>query len=311
MTLVYIENKIFLKRILYFLEQSGIKTTTDFNSNYSNIILAEMNNKTLQIASAAKLNKKNIIFLFYLEEYNFCYHFTKYNKISLNYKNKLFTFLNSCNEIVVSLPYFQRLLSINIRNNIYVIPKENPILNNNVKMKGLYKKYNLTRNKKRILVVDHNYQYLEWVIYLSKKKNDLEFIYIDYTPEYELTNRKKELLNGIPINLKIRLDYPSYAFEELLEMSSMCIYLADLYFYNYLLKILIKKQTVFIKNFFIFESYLVSSKNCYIFSSKEELEKEINKYIDHRIGNLTNKGYDLIKNNNFSQIVYMIQTYFK
>ena len=66
MTLVYIENELYLKKVLYLLKSSNISFTTNFNDNYDSIVIAELNSRTLNIVR--KNNSKRIIFLFHLEE---------------------------------------------------------------------------------------------------------------------------------------------------------------------------------------------------------------------------------------------------
>ena len=308
LTLVYIENELYLKKILYLLKSSNISFTTNFNDNYDSIVIAELNSRTLNIVR--KNNNKRIIFLFHLEELRFSYHFSKQNKSSLLYKNKLYELLKLCNDIVVSLPYFQKLLSGILNKNVYVIPRINPSVYS-VNKKGLIKKYDLGKNKKKILVIDSNYQYLDYIYSLAHEYNSIEFIYISYTPSYRLTKSKQKLLDNKPINLKMEIDYSIEVILELIELSSVVIYTSDLYDYNYLLMALMHKKQLFIKNFFAFDSYLVNSKNCYTFESKDELKLKIDKLLNERISYLGINGYELIKNNNYSQIVYMIQNYFK
>ena len=310
MNLIYIENDYYLKRIIYLHKRSEIPFTTDFNDNYSNLIVAEVSDKVLNIVKRSSKKGKKVVFLFHLEEARFCYYHTKNAKSSESYNNKLYDILKYASEIIVSLPYFKDVLSQKIVKNISVIPRVNPMVNS-INKRGLYKKYNLKRNKRRILVIDNNYKYLEWIYKLAIKKSSFDFIYITYTPKYSLTNKKRQLLNNLPDNIKLEIEYPSDTFFELLELSSMVIYLSDLNNYNYLVISLLKKKILFIKNFFAFESYLINSKNCYIFDSIDQLNLKMDKILANRIANLSNNGYDLIKNNTYSQIVYMLQKYFK
>lgn len=309
MTLIYIEDTNYLKKIIYLFKKSEISFTTNLNDNFDSILISELNNRTLNLVKKYYLNKR-IIFWFHLEEIRFCYNYTKQNKSSLLYKNKLFEILSLCTDIVVSLPFFKNLFEKKLRKSIYVIPRINKKIFS-IKTRGLCKKYNLAKNMKKILVIDYNYQYLEWIYSLASNYKKIQFIYIDYTPEFRLTNRKQQLLKNKPSNIKIETIFFEDIFLELLSLSDMVIYLSDLYDYNYLSSVLLMKKIVFVKNFYAFESFLVNSKNCYIFDSSNELNKKVGKILNNRISNLSEKGYELVKNNNTSQIVYMLNQYFK
>ena len=112
MTLIYIEDTNYLKKIIYLFKKSEISFTTNLNDNFDSILISELNNRTLNLVKKYYLNKR-IIFWFHLEEIRFCYNYTKQNKSSLIYKNKLFEILNLCTDIVVSLPFSKIFLRKN------------------------------------------------------------------------------------------------------------------------------------------------------------------------------------------------------
>lgn len=129
MVFVYIENKKFLSKIITYLEKSQILFTTDFNVDYDTVLVAEINKRTLKLVENSYLLKKKIVFLSHLEEDKILYNYNLNNKQSIEYRSRLYNFLNMCDLIIVSLPYFKKILNKKIKRNIIVIEREVGIFN--------------------------------------------------------------------------------------------------------------------------------------------------------------------------------------
>ena len=129
MVFVYIENKKILSKIITYLEKSQILFTTDFNVDYDTVLIAEINKRTLKLVENSYLLKKKIVFLSHLEEDKILYNYNLNNKQSIEYRSRLYNFLNMCDLIIVSLPYFKKILNKKIKRNIIVIEREVGIFN--------------------------------------------------------------------------------------------------------------------------------------------------------------------------------------
>ena len=289
MLLVYIENKELLSQIVSYLDNTNINYTTDINDNYDRILIAESNSKIKNIID--KSNKK-IVFITYLLEKDILN-----NKINSN----LIKILNSCYLIITSLPSIKNILSEKVNCKIVIIEKELPIICFS-KSNDIYNKYNINKRKKKITILDSNYNNINKVKDIAIKYPKYNFIYVGY-------NSKKNITN-LPKNISLVKYYNIYILSDLFKISYLIVSF-DTIDIDYLNIILLLKKQFIIKQSKLYEDYLINSKNAYIFNDYDDLLIRLNKIFNNRVANLVENGYSLIKNNTFDEIVKKLDYYLK
>lgn len=299
MIFVYIENYSFLSKMIYYLKSAGVKYTTDLNSSYSSILIAEVNSKTIKLIE--ENYDKQIIFVTHLEENKILRCFSSNNKRSMEVRNKYINFLNKCNKLIVSVPYFRNIL-IEYCNNIDVIP--HIMVNFNQGFKNINEIYSLNRRKKKVIIIDLYYDNVEYIYNLVNKYPKLEYIYIGYKPDYLLSKKKLELLHKLPINI-IYIPYIDlFVLQDLLKVSNVVIDFDSYRLgieYMYLVNAMRKYYLLF--DNVLYRNLLVPSRNCYYFNNIEEFIFRFDKIINGRVMNLSDNNFELMKSFTFQEVI--------
>jgi len=301
MIFVYIDEYAFLTKVIDYLKRANIQYTTDLNVDFSYILLAELNSKTLKFIEEHP--DKKIIFMTHLEENKILHHFSSNNKRSKTYRNRYHSFFHKCHKLIVSLPYFKTLFNKDC-SQIDIIPNCLPIINISRNTKDIYDKYELRKRRKKIIVIDLYYDYLSYMYELGFRYPKFDFIYVGYKFKYLLTKKEKSILNDMTANVTY-ISYIDYnIFSDLCKVSYLIIdfnsYLLDR---TYLYMTLLLKKQLLLYDVSLYQDFLIPSKHCYLFKDKEELFLRMDKIIDTRVLNLTENGYDLIKNFTMYEIV--------
>ena len=139
MIFVYIDNHNFLTKVIQYLNDAGVKYTTDLNVSFSYILVTSLNSKTLKFID--EYPDKKIIFITHLEENKIFNYFSSNSKRSRLYQKLYHSFCNRCYKIIVSLPYYKAIFKYDCKK-IDVIPLELPNINIKRNMKPIYDKYN-------------------------------------------------------------------------------------------------------------------------------------------------------------------------
>lgn len=292
MIFVYIENHSFLSKVIQYLKNADIPYTTDLNKDFSYILLAELNSKTIKFVD--QYSDRRVIFMTHLEENKIFHHFISNQKRSRTSRNRYHSFFHRCYKLIVSLPYFKTLFK-NDCNQIDVIPFELPMINISRNTKDIYEKYHLSKRRKKIIVIDFYYEYISYMYDMVVRYPKFDFIYVGYQSSYLLTKKEDGMLNDLSSNV-FYIPYIDFnMFSDLCKVSYMVIdftsYLLDrAYLY---MTFLLKKQLLLF-DVSLYEDFLVPSKHCYMFKTKEELFLRMDKIIDERVMNLAEVGYDLI-----------------
>ncbi|MEG2848384.1 MAG: hypothetical protein RR904_06440, partial [Bacilli bacterium] len=219
MVLVYIENSQLLSKVIMLLENSKIIFTTDFNDNYDILLVAQFNKRTVKMVRNNYFLKKKIVFLTYLEESKININYNSNNKLSTDYQINLNDFLNLFDLIIVSLPYFKKLLNKNINRNIIVIEKTVSLFDDNV-----YSRYKLNKRRRKILYLDNKFDYITDFFKIALSNPKMDFIMIGFLPDYYLTKYKKQLLMNKPNNVKCIKYYDDLVLNELIKIVDCIIY---------------------------------------------------------------------------------------
>ncbi|MDD3453127.1 MAG: hypothetical protein PHN42_02475 [Bacilli bacterium] len=301
MLLIYIENKDLLSKIINYLDHTSIKYTTNLKDNYDYILLAEISKKTIELSY-----EKKIIFITYLIENKIYLNYNSKNKKNNIYKNNLNNFFNKCFQIITSNNYIKEMINKNFNKNTVTIEHILP----DVKIsKNIYNKYKLNKRKK-ILLIDINYQHIKDLYLLCYLYPKYDFIYIGYKPSYLMKKKDIENLNNLPNNVIYIKYYDLNIYSDLCKISELVINYEDINLdIKYLYTILLLKKQLLIKESRYFDNFLLDNKNCYFFKDNKELILKIKKIFNNRITNLTSESYELIKNNTFDEIVKKFNKY--
>ena len=301
MILVYIQKYSFLTKVIQYLNQADIQYTTDLNANFTYILLAEMNSKTLKLIN--EYPDKKIIFMTHLEENKMLHYFESNQKRSRMYRNRYHSFFCKCYKLIVSLPYFKILCKKDC-DQIDVIPYEIPIINISRNTRDIYQKYHLNKRKKKIIVIDLYYDYVEFMYDMAVRYSNFEYIYMGYQPAYMLTKKQNIFLKKIPSNVTHIPYFNENIFSDICKIGYIVIdFTSYLLSRSYLYISLSFKNQLLLLDMPIYQDFLIPSKHCYFFRTKEELLLRLGKIIDDRTMNLTDVGYDLIRNYTFYEIV--------
>lgn len=286
MNLIYIENKMLLTKIITYLDYGNILYTTDIHSEFSNLIIAQNNKKTLELIKRAK----KVIYIAYLDELKISNNYLKKGKKYSNYKIKMKEFFNQCNLIVTSIPYIKKIIN---QKKVTVIPIENLCI-------GLCKNKLFNLRKKAITIIDSDYKYLDICFELINKFSNFQYEFIGYNPNVNKKNRM--LLNDIPKNLKLYKYCNNRILQNYINNSNLIIFFDNiLESYDYLNICLNLKKNILLLNSELCYDYFFDNKNIYLFDI-DNIEKKLKRIINNRVCNLGIEGYNLVKNNNFEVI---------
>lgn len=283
MNLVYIENKDLLTKIVTYLDYGKIEYTTNINSEFKILIIAQNNRKSLELINKAK----KVIYLSYLDETKIANSYIKKNKKYISYKNKMIEFFNRCNIVITSLPYLRKMIGIK---KALVIPQENLCI-------GLCKNKLFNLRKKVITIIDSNYKYLNVCFDLVNKFPNLQYELIGYGTN--LNKREWQLIGDIPSNLKLYKYCNERLLQNYLNNSNLVIFFDNiLENSNYLNICLNLKKNILLLSSELCNDYFIDNKNVYLFNT-QNLVKKFNRIISNRVCNLGIEGYNLVKNNTF------------
>lgn len=303
MILVFLDDKFLLTKTITYLESASLSYTTDLNVEYEYILIGEANNKVMKLLDEIDLKTKKIIFLSYLEEENILK-----NKIN----DKLNKILNKSYKIIVSLPSIKNILKKKIKNDIVVIERELPIISISKNNSEIYNKYKISKRKKKILLLDFDYNNIEIIHELATKYNKINFIYVGFKSDYLIKEKQLNLLYNMPKNVTLVKYFDFNILSDLVKVSSLVINFEIIKFnIEYLYMILLFKKQLLTKESIMYEDYLINSKNAYIFKDNKDLLIRLNKILTDRVANLTDNGYLLIKDNNFNEIAKKYSFYIK
>lgn len=296
MVLIDINNKNILTRLVTYLDNCDIPSTIDKTTEFNKIIIDDIKNPVIAD------NKIKKYFLLYDMEEKIYKNSNKKSKRSIKYIKDIIRYIDKCDFIITSLPYFRNYLSGYInKNKIIIIEKQIPNL------------YKITSKKsKNILIFDPEYNNIDIAndIAIHYPKNKIEIIGFSYD-KLTTVKTQKQFENLNP-NIDIVKYYDEYIYTEKCLSSNIIIYcsnkIADLkYLY---LSILVKKKII-VKEELLYQDYLVNSKNIYTFRNNKELIIKTDKIINNRLANLTLESYEIIKDNDFDKISVKLSKYLK
>jgi len=300
MNLIYIEKKELLGEIITYLKESKTPYTTDIDVDIDTVLFAEITPRIIKKMEYYKELDKKIIFILYLEEEKIYIQSKLNNKTSKNYIKKINYIINISDIVVASLPFFKNLFGDkvviieHILNSFSISKQTNEIL----------KKYSLKRRKKKILIFDFDYHYLDYIESVVEKYPKLEYIYLGLKPNYLLTFKNKKKLKNLEEKVTFIPYYNLNAIIDFIQLSDMIINFEDINLKrSYLYIIFLLKKELIMKQSSLFEDYLINSKNVYTFKTKDGLLKKLNKIEHDRLGNLTDNAYDIIRSCSEMEII--------
>lgn len=312
MILVYIEDKDLLTKTILYIENAGLSYTTDLNVEYEYLYIAELSKKVNDLIEKAVENNKKIIFNASLEEIYIYKNRNLNNENSKKYFNILTNTLKKCDKVIVSLPIYKEILKQKISTEIVIIEKEIPIINISRTNNDIYEKYNINKRKRKITIIDLDYNNIDIVNNLAIKYKKYNFVYVGYKPDYLLKENKKDILYKMPKNVTKVKYFDFNILSDIFKISYLIIDFEDIKLdINYLYMIMIFKKQFLIKESDLYTDYLINSKNSYIFKDEKELNLRFSKILDGRVGNLTDNAYELVSNNNFYEIVKKYSFYIR
>lgn len=300
MNLIYIEKKELLGKIITYLKESKTPYTTDIDVDIDTVLFAEITPRIIKKMEYYKELGKKIIFILYLEEDKIYIQSKLNNKVSNNYMKKINHIINISDIVVASLPFFKNLFGDkvviieHILNSFPISKQTNEIL----------KKYSLKRRKKKILIFDFDYHYLDYIESVVEKYPKLEYIYLGLKPNYLLTFKNKKKLKSLEEKVTFIPYYNLNTIIDFIQLSDMIINFEDINLKrSYLYIIFLLKKELIMKQSSLFEDYLINSKNVYTFKTKDGLLKKLNKIEHDRLGNLTDNAYDIIRSCSEMEII--------
>lgn len=273
--LVYIENKDNLAEVLTYLDIAQIKYTTDTNK-YKTVLITDINNKILKIIK----NKKVFLLTNYIED--------KVNKIPEIDNLK----------IITSVPILK-----NNKNTIF-IPKIIPKVDLR-KNKYIYDDYKITKNKKKIIVLDKNLRHIKELQNLINEYSKFEFIYIGYRN----TKQEKEVLENLNVIWIKYIDLNKY--NDLCNISSMVIIFDKNIDIDYIYMSILTHTEIFMIEDNNYNNYFIPSKHYYSFNNIDNLNNKINKLLTSRTSSLNDNAYFLIENNTERNYIELLKKILK
>ncbi len=302
MILVLIENRWYLTKVLSYLDELKLPYTTDIEREFEILIVAECSNKIKSYIQEHPLKK--IIFLAELEEPKWIKNYKKQNKTGKSYQIRFQQFCNMCTRIVVTMPAFKNILKKKTKREIYVLPKELPIVPLVKTNREILQKYHISKKNKCILILDIKYEHLSMVSALAHTYPKFQFLLIGYQAEYLLTKREKKLLYTLPSNVIKQKYIDANIYSDLCYIAWMIVhfYQEEMDFPYLNIPLLLKRQLL-IEYHFSYQDYFINSKNTYLFQTIDELQLRFKKLVEERVANLTDNGYDLILQSTHKEIL--------
>lgn len=286
MHLIYIENKDLLTKMVTYLDYCNLEYTTDVNSNFKTLIIAQNNKKSLELIKRAK----KVIYIAYLDELKISNSYLKKGKKYSIYKNKMLDFFTKCHLIITSLPALKKIMG---NKKVLTIPIENLCI-------GICKNKIFNLGKKVITIIDSNYKYLETCFELVNKFPNFQYELIGYNPN--LNKKEKALINDVPKNLKMRKYCNERLLQNYISNSSLVIFFDNILdSFDYLNICLNLKKNLLVLDSELCRDYLIDNKNSYLFNI-DNILKKFNRIISNRVCNLGIEGYNLVKDNTFINI---------
>lgn len=264
--LVYIENKNHLAQVLSILDLINIPYTTNVKEKYHTVLITDINSRILKIIK----NKKVILYTNYIEE-----------KI-LTKKFLIPSSLHS--KIITSLSILKK------RNDTVFIPNPIPKFTTK-KNKLIYEKYHLSKNKKRIIIIDLYLEYLNQIEKIIGQYPKYEIIYIGYR---NLKKEEKQKINNLDIVWIKYIDLDSY--NDLCNISDLAVVYSQVPI-MYLYMTILSHTELFLIEDNIYSNYLIASKHYYSFVDTDQLILKINKLLNNRTSSLNDNAYFLIEKN--------------
>lgn len=310
MILLYINNIEFMKQLIYYLDHTNVKYTTDLNNDYEYILIAELTPKIITFAKENYQKGKKIIFVSYLEEENISFYYHKNSKKSKQYFKNLHEILEISSKVLVHFESTRNTILEKKELPVIIIPREIPIIHINKNNKEIYNKYKIGRRKKKILIVDEDYKNIEKLNSLSTNYSKYQFLYLGYKPDYLLNEKQRKLIHSLPKNI-IFIKYIDFnIFSDLCKVSNLVIFLENHKVnMNYIDTTLLFKKQLLIRENYLLEDLFINSKNVYTFKNKEELLLKFKKIITERVADLTDNGYLLIKDHTYDEIIKKYNAY--
>lgn len=294
MILVYIQDRVFLTKVIRNLDLANISYTTDINDFSEYILVADMSHKTSDFIR--KNNGSKIIFMTELEEYKMYDNMTSNSKKSKSYINMLNQFLNGCYKVITSNLYIKKMISKNNKN-VYYIPCLLPTIAISKSNKEIYSKYSLPTRRKKIMIVDILYKHIDALFLLSEKYPHYHFIYIGYSSDYNLTARTKNFKKMLGSNITYIKYVDLTIFSDLCKVADIVVYYESFQLdREYLYVPLLFKKILLVEDILWYQDYFISSKNAYLFKNNNMLDLKLSKIFEHRVMNLTENGYMLVQN---------------
>ena len=310
MILPYIQKKDFLAQITHYLDHTNLVYTTDFEDHYDLLLIAEINSNVLNKVKESLHNKKKIVFLTYLEEYNM-YHYSQLaNKKAFHYMQLLKDILKHCHLILTSLPFFKTWLKDYTTHPIRVIPKEIPCIENKKISKDYFNLYPVSRRKKPIVCIDKDYQKIATFSFLAQAKPKETFILVGYMPLFLLSRKKREIVRSLPKNVILIKTYSECFLWDVMKYSKFIILFEDcLKNSTHLYDAMMLKKGVLIPYTPVYDGYFTDHKTIYFFQDKEELLRKVHQILDNRISDLGLNGYEHVKSQTFEEIIKKLEKY--
>lgn len=307
MILVYIQNRYFLTKVVEYLDQAKVVYTTNIDDDYSYILVADMMHKTEQFIKEHK--DKRVIFMTELEEYKMYQNIVANTKKSRSYTLKMHRFLSVCYKIITSSLYLQHEFLKKYKNVEY-LPVALPPVTISKNNRDVYEKYNLPRRFKKIIIVDILYKHIDTLFLLSEKYPKYHFIYVGYEADYNLSARQKNFYKMLGDNITFIKHVDMNIFSDICKIANMVIYYESFTLpREYIYIPLLFKKILLVQDIPWYQHFLVNSKNAYLFQNNDTLALKVSKIIDERVMNLTERGYELIEDYDYSTIVKKYRDY--
>lgn len=294
MMLVYIQDRVFLTKVIRNLDLANIFYTTDISDSFEYILVADMSRKTRDFIK--KNSNSKIIFMTELEEYKMYDNMMSNSKKSKSYMNTLTPFLNGCYKVITSNLYIKKMLSKNHKN-IYYIPCSLPDIAISKNNKEIFSKYNIPSRKKKIVIIDILYKHIDALFLLSEKYPKYHFIYVGYDSDYNLTARTKNFKKMLGDNITYIKYIDLNIFSDICKVSDVVIYYESFTLdREYLYIPILFKKVLMVEDILWYQDYLISSKNAYLFKNNNILDLKLSKILEHRVMNLTENAYMIVEN---------------
>ncbi len=303
MTLIMIENRNLLAKIVSYFDYLKIDYTTNPQHDYQYLLVAELNKRIINRIENNVNNHKKIIFLAYLEEPKIIELCKSQSLRAIKYYNLLTSTLNLCYKVIVSLPSIRDLLKNRIDSKVEVIEKENPRFIKPLKIK---------EKNNSCLIIDNNYKRLKEINELALKFPKVSFTLLGYLPDYSLSSQKINLLYNLPSNIIIIKTCDLFTYLELIIENKITIYCENtLLDHENILYIILLKGQLLVKDTLLYDKYFINSKNLYLYKDSKDFILKVSKMLNKQISNLSGDTYLFICHNNLPGISHKFKELLK